>query len=510
MQSVTANPNLVGDGRGVAEEVFAAPENAVLSRASFLDRPLASFLRLNWETTIWIVILAVGAIARFVMLDARAMSHDESLHTLYAYYLYANGNYDHNPMMHGPFRYHLTAFFYFLFGDSDYTARMAPALFGMGVIGMMYFLRAYIGRWGAIFAAVMVTISPSLLFHSRYIRDDIFMAFWTLLWIYGAFRYMDQRKFRYLVIMLVGMAFGFATMENHFIHGAIIGSFFVGLALWQVAGPRAVVTVAAPLVVGGGAWWVLHEMQQDTFALVVMGIGLVAALVLLVLALRGRWHTIRRNDAADLAIIMVTMVLPFMAAFLHVFTGGDPQVFANSADYTTQEMIIRLSIFVGVCVLASVGFGTYWFWRRAAEDELWHPRLAHWATLMGFFWLVQVLFFTTFFTNVPNGLATGVVGQPGLLGRAAGRQARQPAHVLLCAGRLAVRVLAGVLEPVRHRNDLLQPVPPPERSLGSGGRRGFAADRTGGGASRGGGARRLRLLRSRSAGPTTGSTLPSL
>ena len=165
-------------GSGVADESYAAPANGVVSRV-VSERPLASFLRLNWETTIWIAILVVGAIARFVMLDPRAMSHDESLHTLYAYYLYANGNYDHNPMMHGPFRYHLTAFFYFLFGDSDYTARMVPALFGMGVIGMMYFLRTYIGRRGAIFAAVMVTVSPSLLFHSRYIRDDIFMAFWT-------------------------------------------------------------------------------------------------------------------------------------------------------------------------------------------------------------------------------------------------------------------------------------------------------------------------------------------
>ena len=55
----------------------------------------------------------------------------------------------------------------------------------------------------------------------------------------------------------------------------------------------------------------------------------------------------------------------------------------------------------------------YWFWRRAPEDEVWHPRLLHWALLMGFFWLVQVLFFTTFFTNVPNGLATGVVGSLG-------------------------------------------------------------------------------------------------
>ena len=69
----------------------------------FLDRPLASFVPITRESAIWLAILVIGAMARFAMLDVRAMSHDESLHTLYAYYLYADGNYDHNPMMHGPF-----------------------------------------------------------------------------------------------------------------------------------------------------------------------------------------------------------------------------------------------------------------------------------------------------------------------------------------------------------------------------------------------------------------------
>jgi predicted membrane-bound mannosyltransferase len=60
---------------------------------------------LNWETAIWIAIFVVSVILRLWMLGVRAMSHDESLHALYSYYLYANGNYDHNPMMHGPFLY---------------------------------------------------------------------------------------------------------------------------------------------------------------------------------------------------------------------------------------------------------------------------------------------------------------------------------------------------------------------------------------------------------------------
>ena len=243
MQIVTTNPNMIED----APELVGGPDGLLETqanvkdrlRASFLDRPLASFLRLNWETAIWIAILVVGAIG--TICDARrvrAMSHDESLHSLYAYYLYANGNYDHNPMMHGPFRYHLTAFIYFLFGDSDFTARMAPALFGMGVIGMMYML-AYV-HWGAgghlcryhghhqPEPAVPQPLHP---------RRHLYGVLYAGLDLWGVSATWTSARCATWSIMVAGMAFGFATMENHFIHGAIIGAFFVGLALWQVAGP---------------------------------------------------------------------------------------------------------------------------------------------------------------------------------------------------------------------------------------------------------------------------------
>ncbi|MBK8045666.1 MAG: TIGR03663 family protein [Anaerolineales bacterium] len=399
------------------------------SRPGFLDRPLAAFIRLDWETVIWIAIFLVAIVTRFYMLGVRAMSHDESLHSLYSYNLYANGNYEHNPMMHGPFRYHVSAFIYFLFGDSDFTARIGPVLFGLGVVGMIYLLRVYIGRLGAIMAGIMVTFGPTLLFHSRYIRDDIFMAFFTLVWIYGAFRYLDTRRMRYLVIMVAGMAFGFVTMENHFIHGAIIGSFFVMLGLWQVSGRFGLFSVMAPVAISGGAWWLLHEAGQDTFALVAMGIGLIIAAVALVMALRGRWHSVRRNAPADLAVLMLTLILPFLAAFIFVFTGGDPKTFSFAADYTKPEVIIKLAIYVALCAAASIAIGVAWFWHHGAPAvdtadaehpdaevhaiEPWRPGLAQWAMLMGFFWLVQVLFFTTFFTNTRDGLATGIVGSLG-------------------------------------------------------------------------------------------------
>ena len=97
------------------------------------------------ETAVWVGIFIAGIVTRFYDLGVRAMSHDESLHALYSYYLYANGNYDHNPMMHGPFLFHANALMYFLFGDSDFTARIVPALFGIATLVMIYALRPYLG-----------------------------------------------------------------------------------------------------------------------------------------------------------------------------------------------------------------------------------------------------------------------------------------------------------------------------------------------------------------------------
>jgi hypothetical protein len=228
------------------------------------------------------------------MLGVRAMSHDESLHALYAYYLYANGNYDHNPMMHGPFRYHVTALMYFLFGDSDFTARLAPALIGVALIGDD--LCCCAATWGAPARwrrRVMVTIGPSLLFHSRYIRDDIFMAFFTVVWIYGVFRYVDARRLRYLVIMVAGMALWLCH------DGECISSTAPSSARssrsgrcgrwlgprWLGADRRAVGWLAAPF------WWVLHEMKQDFWGLIALGVLALVTLASMVISLRGRWQS---------------------------------------------------------------------------------------------------------------------------------------------------------------------------------------------------------------------------
>ena len=77
--------------------------------------------------------VVVGFLLRVHRLAERAIHHDESLHALYSWYLYTGRGYVHDPMMHGPWQFHWTALIYFLFGDSDFTARLGAVLFGTAV-----------------------------------------------------------------------------------------------------------------------------------------------------------------------------------------------------------------------------------------------------------------------------------------------------------------------------------------------------------------------------------------
>ncbi|MEM7532437.1 MAG: flippase activity-associated protein Agl23 [Chloroflexota bacterium] len=348
----------------------------------FLDRPLAAWLKFDWETIAWIVLMLVAVFTRFYDVGIRAMSHDESLHTLYSYYLYDAGNYEHNPMMHGPLLFHLNALAYFLFGATDTTARIWPVIAGLATIWMARLFRPYIGRLGALMAGVLILVSPSLLFHSRYIRNDIYIAFFTMLWIYGAFRYLDTKSLRWVVVMVLGMAFGFITKENHFMGGAIMGAFFSGLALWQAVSTRTGNSIT-------NLW---------------------------------------QNPSAELAVTMLTMVLPFTAPVGHLVMEWDAMA------YSTQEDLMRSAMLVGATTLLAIIIAFIWFGLRPkenttptkaveSEDEVvedvqeTQPQSTYtfgfWLRMMGLFWVIQILFFTTFLTNALNGMATGIVGSLG-------------------------------------------------------------------------------------------------
>jgi uncharacterized protein (TIGR03663 family) len=202
-------------------------------RFSSLDRPLFTRITLNWELICWAIILVVAIALRFWDLGSRAQHHDESMHSFYSWELYRGKGFIHNPLLHGPFLYHATAVIYFLFGASDYTSRVVPALFGLGIVIAPYFLRKWLGRYGALATATMFAISPSFLYFSRFIRMDIVVAGFEILMFIVVIRYLDERKDLYLYLLAAALALAFSTKEIAYITTFIFGTFLVIVLLWE-------------------------------------------------------------------------------------------------------------------------------------------------------------------------------------------------------------------------------------------------------------------------------------
>ncbi len=303
---------------------------------------LGRWLEWNAEVVAYGVIGVLAVLSRLWMLGERTMSHDESLHVVYSWNLFAGKGFEHTPMMHGPFLFHLNALLYFLFGDSDTTARLGPALFGIALVFFPLLLRPWIGRMGALAASVLILLSPALLFHSRYIRHDIYAAFGAILVYYTVFRYLHEPRERWIHATAVALAFLFITKEVSFMYGAIIGGFLVLL-------------------------WVTDLLRGETTI--------------------AEW---KRHPALSMAVLLLSLVLPFATAFpVKFLLGADPMDYSNAG-------IVRSGVTFLVLLAIGAAMGVARFGRT-------------WWIAAGLFYAIDAAFFTTFFTNY-RGLGTGFVG----------------------------------------------------------------------------------------------------
>ena len=90
------------------------------------------------EVALWGALIAAALIVRVIGLGDRPFHHDESQDAYFSYLFRQTGDYEYNPLLHGPLRFYLTGLMYVLFGDSNFTARLAPVLMGLAMIPMCW------------------------------------------------------------------------------------------------------------------------------------------------------------------------------------------------------------------------------------------------------------------------------------------------------------------------------------------------------------------------------------
>lgn len=228
--------------------------------------------RLNNEW-VWYTLLFVASIGiHMFKLGDMAMAHDESVVSYMSWKFFtgrggftcaggiASQTYCYDPVYHGPTQYFLQFAAYFLFGVSDWSSRLPMALAVIGLIPMCWLLRPIIGKRMALVSAVLVTLSPSLVYYSRYARHDALMVLWTMFMVVGIFRWLQRGKTGDLVLAAVGLALGWATHELIFIVGFIGVTFFAFRALWELR-PRWFLGVTAFGIVVGGIIVILTALN---------------------------------------------------------------------------------------------------------------------------------------------------------------------------------------------------------------------------------------------------------
>jgi uncharacterized protein (TIGR03663 family) len=406
------------DGNG--RRPFAMRDDGVAPAPS--QSPLAAApIGFTLEAGLYALILLAGVLTRFWDLGSRALHHDESLHAYFSWLLATGQNYAHDPLMHGPFLFHMNALIYALLGASDASSRFSAALFGVILIALPILLRGerHLGRWGALTASTLILISPALLYQSRYIRHDIFTVVGSLVLFIAIMRYIERPSRGWLIT--IGASLGFLLTNHEIVFGiaAIFFAVIVGALLWGR------LRVLAPLVLVSG----------------VAAIGLVAFL----------------PDAAGRPLPTIPWRSPTQS-----------EQFAFYQNLLTHPLTIALALLAIVTLAAAVllvrrlrdpdrrdeGWAVVLFGDppqgsvAAAARAAWLDRAGVSAALIAGLVIFAVLF-TTLFTNL-YGLASGTIATDGTLlywlGQHDFRRGEQPwfYYLLLLPQYEFIAVLFGV------------------------------------------------------------------
>ncbi len=316
-----------------------------------------------------LAILLFAAFIRLYDLDRMAFHHDESIHAFYSHVVYKGDlkSYSYNPVYHGPFLYHYGALFFLLFGDNDFVARLPFVSFGLLLFYFIWRLKPYIGKEGVLATMLLVAISPTMTYFSRFARNDIYMATMAMGILVFGLEYLRLRRNRDLVGMTFFLALMYSCKENSYMTGFFLGSFivFYGIyyflsypkegrkrALYEIFDQRSpfvkVVTIYAlySCFAFSLVWYVVKswDLPQtfDQHSQNTMNV------------LHSTWDTFLKNNTWVIPVWIFTVVAVLFSLFI-LFAWISRWAAPKEEEGTLFEKIARNNVAVVACVLVALG-----------------------------------------------------------------------------------------------------------------------------------------------------------
>lgn len=199
----------------------------------------AGYPRTRILTVAVVILVAAGALAfRLPFLEQRPFHGDEANQAYKAGMLLDTGVYRYDPYEHhGPTLYYLFLPAAWLTGaktfaeTSEFAYRIVPVLFGAGIVLLALFLSDGIGPIATVAAAILVAISPAMVFYSRYFIQETFLTFFAFAAIGAGWRYYRTPRLAYAILTGVCLGLMHATKETCILaYAAIAAALFAALA----------------------------------------------------------------------------------------------------------------------------------------------------------------------------------------------------------------------------------------------------------------------------------------
>ena len=228
----TVEPPSVGAQTDEPNEPSNEPSNDGL-RDGLRDR-LARGLRAH---PLAIALVVLSTITHLWQLGRRPLAHDEAIDAWFSWQARGMGVIKYDPVYHGPLRFYLEGFVLDHFGTTPGWTRVVAALAGIGATALIASSRRLLGNVGAPAAALLFTISPTILTVTRTGREDSLTGLVSLALLVVIGNALVAPRARHIVGAAALLAVSFTLKETTFLFGFAGACFVVGLVVVAVLRP---------------------------------------------------------------------------------------------------------------------------------------------------------------------------------------------------------------------------------------------------------------------------------
>lgn len=191
----------------------------------------------RWSALALLLILGGALALRIPQLSLRPLHNDEAVNAIKVAELWEHGKYKYDPdEYHGPTLHYATALFLSLTGAKnanelpDAALRIAPVVFGVGLILLGLLFRGAIPDAALLWAGLFVAISPAMVFYSRYFIHEMLLVFFAALALAAGWRYSQKASWKWALLAGASVGLMWATKETFVITVLAFGC--AGVATW--------------------------------------------------------------------------------------------------------------------------------------------------------------------------------------------------------------------------------------------------------------------------------------